>query len=1238
MRPVSEPAGPDVGEREGYDEMTMRKAMLVLSMVAAVGLLSGCPSAQERAEAHLKSALELVAAGDVDRATVEFRNVFKLDPANREARMAFADLQEKRDAPAQAYAQYAQVLERDPNDLDALHAAARIAASLGNWPEARTRAAAGLALAPDAPDLLAVKTGADYAEAAASGDETARKKAAAAAGVLLAKSPDTLLLYQIGIDDLMRAQDYTAAATAIDKAIALAPTDKGLYSTRLTVLLAQNDTDAVERRLREMVTLFPDDPSMGATLLRWYVSRKELDKAETYLRDAAGQTGPRTNTARMDLVGFLARYRGPGEAIAELDRIIAETPATPAPADAETAAADEKAARKAAKAGTAPQMVVTLATFRALRASLDFDQGQRDAAIASMQAVLKDAPASDETRRIKVTLARMLFSTGDAVAARALVEEVLAEDAANSDAVKLKATWLIEDDKTDEAVALLRGGLDANPRDAAVMTLLAQAYERLGNRDLLGDMLSQAVAASNKAPEESIRYASFLAADKKYLPAEAVLIDALRLDPGNVAILTPLGQIYLAMEDRPRATSVADRLEEIGGDAALGASRGLRAAILQGQAKTDEVVGYLQGLVTDGDAGQDAQVAILRTYLANGETQKAQAFADDMLTKDPKDPSLRFIDATVKSATGDTKSAEATFRDLVKEDPKRLPVWMALMRLLTVTGPEGAARTVLDQALAALPDAPDLLIVKAGYLEQDGDVLGAIAIYEPLYKRDSANPILANNLASLLSGEIGEPGQAGTGQAGQAGQRPGGPDGRGRRHRGRDRSACRGPDGGGGPDPDRWDGGGPGGGGPGGGGPGRAGAGLDHRAAAARHHGARLCRHLRLARAPAGRQRRGAALSRDRRQGPARQRAGAVPPGRGLPRPLGPREGPRAICPRRGTGARDRQPPLRDERPQPRHHDPGPHRPGLTPRLHSAGTEGWPRGSGRGPDPRGGGAWRGVRPPPPPGAVGAVGQRFPGPRGVRGRKVLCGGGDMRHDRDRTTGRAGTRGGGPRRRPRTTGDPSSDRKTIMFHRPTRMLLAVLVLCAGALGVVDPAAAQSSYRIQPGDSLQFEVLEDASLNRSLLVLPDGTVSVPSVGSVKASGRSVDDLRADLIKDLAPGFANTPTVYLSVGQLAARREPTGAATGPTIAVFAMGEVSKPGRVDVSPGTTLLQFLAQSGGLTNFAATKRIQLRRTDRASGQDRVWIYDYNAVSRGGTAPSIRLLDGDVIVVPQRHLFE
>ena len=195
---------------------------------------------------------------------------------------------------------------------------------------------------------------------------------------------------------------------------------------------------------------------------------------------------------------------------------------------------------------------------------------------------------------------------------------------------------------------------------------------------------------------------------------------------------------------------------------------------------------------------------------------------------------------------------------------------------------------------------------------------------------------------------------------------------------------------------------------------------------------------------------------------------------------------------------------------------------------------------------------------------------------------------------------------------------------------------------------PSAWAQGYSIQPGDVLQMEVLEDPSLNRSLLVLPDGTVSLPLVGSLKASGRSVSTMRSAISSALAPNFASAPTVYLSVGQLnpitsavnnaAAQTAAQNYKPYGTVSVYAMGEFNTQGRLDIQSGTTLLQFLAETGGLTRFAATKRIQLRRPNKKTGTETVYNYNFKAVQGGAQAPVIMLRDGDVIVAPERKLFE
>lgn len=203
-----------------------------------------------------------------------------------------------------------------------------------------------------------------------------------------------------------------------------------------------------------------------------------------------------------------------------------------------------------------------------------------------------------------------------------------------------------------------------------------------------------------------------------------------------------------------------------------------------------------------------------------------------------------------------------------------------------------------------------------------------------------------------------------------------------------------------------------------------------------------------------------------------------------------------------------------------------------------------------------------------------------------------------------------------------------------------MLRIMIGFFLAVVLATGAHAQGTYRIKSGDSLQIEVLEDPNLNRNVLVLPDGTITFPLVGTLPAAGRSVDDVRAALISALAPNFAADPNVFVSMAALSqAAPALTSPGIAPTLDMFIMGEVANPGKFAVTPGVTLLQFIAEAGGLTRFAAKKRIELRRTDPDTGAQNVYLFNYLGTGGGSSIKGNTTLQaGDVVVVPQRRLFE
>lgn len=192
---------------------------------------------------------------------------------------------------------------------------------------------------------------------------------------------------------------------------------------------------------------------------------------------------------------------------------------------------------------------------------------------------------------------------------------------------------------------------------------------------------------------------------------------------------------------------------------------------------------------------------------------------------------------------------------------------------------------------------------------------------------------------------------------------------------------------------------------------------------------------------------------------------------------------------------------------------------------------------------------------------------------------------------------------------------------------QVLLALLTLVLAAPMAFAQAA---GYRIQPGDVLSVTVLEDETLNRQALVLPDGQISVPLAGTIRASNQTVESVEKVIADRLASNFAVRPNVFVSVT--------TVNEDGLTFPIYVLGRVSEPGLREVETGTNLLQAVALAGGLDRFAATKRIQLRRRG-ADGREQIFVFNYKAVERGAAIESmITMREGDVILVPERRLFE
>ena len=687
--------------------------------LAFVAALAACDSPEERAEEYYESALALLEEGDLDRALIELRNVFELVPGHREARTTYARAVLNEGRTNEAYRQYLRLVEQYPDDIEGRRVLTEIAFLRADWNEVERHGDVAIEKAGDDPRVRAIDIGRRYRDAVLAEDAEARRSVVVEAQTLLDNLPESQILRRVLIDGYRLDGEYARVLELIDSLIAEDPDEQDLYNQRLAILASMADEDGVETQLLEMVGRFPQDDNIKSTLIRFYVARNEQDKAETFLRDISDPADDE-NSHFLSLVQFVAQTRGADAARAELQRGIEANPSS--------------------------------VIYPMMLAGYDFAEGQRDEAIAAMRALIDGAAEpTDQIRQAKIALSRMLIATGNEVGARRLVEEVLEEDATNVAGLKMQAAWLIDADDTDGAITSLRAALDEEPEDAQAMTLMAQAYTRSGSHELARDFLALAVEASGNAPAESIRYARQLIGEERYLPAEDILIPALRLAPGDIDLLTLLGQLYLRMEDEPRATQVVDTLRRLDTDRARAAANEIEVNLLNQQDGIEAASSFLENLAQGEGASVASQLAVLQARLAGGDAESAQNYIDNLVTEDPDNPVLRYAAASTRAATGDTDGAIAGYRDLLSENPARPAVWLELARVMRATGQLDAAADVIDEALEVQPDAPRLLWAKATLLERENEIEGAISIYEGLYERLSNSSVVANNLASLLA-------------------------------------------------------------------------------------------------------------------------------------------------------------------------------------------------------------------------------------------------------------------------------------------------------------------------------------------------------------------------------------------------------------------------------------------------------------------------------------------------------
>lgn len=157
--------------------------------------------------------------------------------------------------------------------------------------------------------------------------------------------------------------------------------------------------------------------------------------------------------------------------------------------------------------------------------------------------------------------------------------------------------------------------------------------------------------------------------------------------------------------------------------------------------------------------------------------------------------------------------------------------------------------------------------------------------------------------------------------------------------------------------------------------------------------------------------------------------------------------------------------------------------------------------------------------------------------------------------------------------------------------------------------------SGQRISPNDILEIDVFKVDELDRTIRVEPSGNVSMPLIGTVRAAGLSVIEFERSLERKYSAKYLQGAEITVFMKESFGLR------------LTMDGEFRKPGIYPGTSQTTLMQAVAQAGGLTSLADEQKLYVFR--QYSNGKRVANYSISAI-RNGQKADPKLYGGDIIV--------
>jgi Tfp pilus assembly protein PilF len=690
--------------------MTIEKISRAIALVALLAV-AACGSPEQRAQSYYERGMSLLEKGDPVKARIELRNALQIKGDMVAAWRGLARIEEQANNWQGFVGAAQKIAELDPKDITVRIQLARLAFAGGAGAEAKKWVDAAVAIDPKNVPALALRSAVLLRLRDNNG-------AVQEANKVLAIDPSNVDVLIVLAAEKLSRDDAKGALDLVSDMPAERKNDPGVLLLKIRIFEKLGDVAQIEATLRKLVEVSPPQQQQvfQRELVRFYIAHNRREDAEKEMRGFV-EKHPDDSRAGLELVGLLRAVKG------------------------EAAAREELANRIKAGGHTFP--------YEMAMVELDFAGGKVDTGIASLKRLLGTNLSAEDAVAARTRLAELYLSQRDFTNADSVIADILKADNRNVVALRLRAAIKIDRGQLDDAIADLRQALNDQPRSPELLSLLAVAFERQGSIELADKQLSDAMKASNYAPNFGLNYVSFLKRRGITSHLDTVLAELASRNPRSIPVLSALAQYKLEQQDWNGANQIAEAIRRVGNQP--GVADEIEAAVLTGQKKYDESVSILESNYEANRGAIGPMLALVRTYVQMKQPEKAQALLESALKSNPDSAEAYILMGFTKLALNDPNDALANFKTAIDKQPKNVAGHRALADYYLRRNDLDAASKAVEAGLKQVPNDFNLRFSRATILERQKNYDAAIAEYDSLLKEQSGSLIVANNLASLLA-------------------------------------------------------------------------------------------------------------------------------------------------------------------------------------------------------------------------------------------------------------------------------------------------------------------------------------------------------------------------------------------------------------------------------------------------------------------------------------------------------